>query len=162
VRIRAQFLDGRLVPAEREGVTVMVERRGDPQKKIELTRVPQAPTVFEGIMNAAAEGAYHAWVATPSFKERPPSVDFRVEAPQRELQTRSLDVVDLRRAAEMSHGMYYSLADAAALPGDLPRGEAIPLEAREPIPIWNRPELLLLFAGLLLCEWVLRKRLRLI
>jgi hypothetical protein len=113
-------------------------------------------------MNATAEGTYHAWVATPSFKEKPPSVDFRVEAPQRELQARNLDVADLRRTAEQSRGRYYSIAEASDLPGDLPRGEPIPLEAREPIRLWNRPELLVLFAALLLAEWLLRKRMRLI
>ena len=38
----------------------------------------------------------------------------------------------------------------------------VPKLAREPIRLWNRPELLVLFAGLLLAEWLLRKRMRLI
>jgi hypothetical protein len=162
VRLQVRFLNERLIPSESDGVSVMVERRGDVQRKIELTRLPQAPTVFEGTLNQAPEGAYHAWVATPSFKEQPPATDFRVEAPQRELQIRSLDRADLVQTAEKTHGRHYSLATADMLPDELPRGETVPLETRDPIPLWNRPEVLVLFALVLLAEWLLRKRLRLI
>ncbi len=162
VRLQVRFLDERLIPTQRDGVAVMVERGGDVQRKIELKRLPQAPTVFEGVLTQAAEGAYHAWVATPSFKEKPPATDFRVEAPQRELQVRSLDRADLQQTAEKTHGRYYSIASAPLLPDELPRGEPVPLETREPIALWNRSEVLVLFALVLLAEWLLRKRLRLV
>ena len=43
----------------------------------------------------------------------------------------------------------------------LPAGRPVRLEASAPRPLWNRPELLLAFAGVLTAEWLLRKRSRL-
>jgi hypothetical protein len=140
----------------------MIEKRGETQHAVTLSRVAQAPNVFEGRFSRPAEGTYHAWIASPAFDEAPPSADFRVEVPVRELTRRSLDRADLVLAAEMTHGKYASFADAEALLSAIPRGHPVPLETREPIPIWNRWELLLLFTALLLAEWLLRKRHRLI
>lgn len=162
VQLRVRFLDDRQAPAEADGVTVLLERQGEGQRSVKLTRVPQAPSLFEGQISQLPEGAYHAWVARPSFSAAPPAADFRVEAPLLELQRRSLDRADLQLAARTSQGRYYSLDEAGQLPDDLPEGAAVTLATQEPIPLWNRPELLLLFVGLLAAEWLLRKRWRLV
>ena len=98
----------------------------------------------------------------PSFNDVPPSADFRVEAPLRELQKRSLDRVELVQTAKTTRGKYYSLADAERLPHDVPTGQPVPLETQDPILLWNRWEILVLFSLLLLSEWLLRKRCRLV
>ena len=162
VPLRMRFLDERHTPVEDDGVTVMVERRNGAATAIKLTRLPQARSVFEGQLRHAAEGAYHAWVAAPSFKEAPPSVDFRVEAPRRELQKRSLDRQELTQTAKTTRGKYFTLLTAAKLPDDVPRGQPVPLESEDPIPLWNRWEIMFVFASLLTSEWLLRKRWRLI
>jgi hypothetical protein len=162
VSLRLRFLDDRLAPVDAEGVSVMVERRGDVQRPVQLSRLPQAPTVFEGQLTGAAEGSYHAWVVSPSFKDVPPSADFRVEAPQRELQRRSIDRTDLQQTAKTTRGKYYSLSQAAQLPADLPPGQPVALETQDPLPLWNRWEFLVLFSLMLLGEWLLRKRWRLV
>lgn len=160
--LRLRFLDERLVPTTEDGVELIVERRGDLQRTISLTRIPQNANVFEGRIANLVEGTYHAWVATPSFHEAPPAVDFRVEAPVRELQNRSLARAELVETAQATHGGYYTLANVDRLPDDLPTGQAVPLESGEPILLWNRWELLVLFVMLLVGEWGLRKRFRLI
>lgn len=162
VQLRVRFFDERLIPAGDEGVIAMIERRGDVQRPVALTRAPQSPAVFTGQFPRAPEGSYHAWIATPAFNEAPPSTDFRVEAPLQELEKRSLDRADLTLAADTTHGRYYPLDEAASVPDDVPRGHAVPLESQDPILIWNRWELLTLFAVLLMCEWLLRKRTRLV
>jgi hypothetical protein len=129
---------------------------------VTLSRLPEAPSVFEGLFRPAQDGSYHAWVVAPSFGEAPPAADFRVESPERELAKRSLDRADLALTAKLTHGRYYSLAEAARLPGDIPRGRPVPLVSQEPIPLWNRWELLMLFSVLLTGEWILRKRYRLL
>lgn len=162
VHLRVRFLDERLVPVETDGVTVMVERSGDVQRPVTLSRVPEAAAIFEGRLNRADAGQYHAFVSAPSFNDVPPSTNFRVETPRRELERRRLDRAELTQSAEMTDGRFYTLADVAQLPDDVPRGQPVPLESQDPIPLWNRWELLLLFSLLLLTEWLLRKRCRLI
>ena len=66
------------------------------------------------------------------------------------------------KTAELTRGRFYTLADANSLPGDIPPGQPVSLQTQDPIPLWNRWELLLLFATLLTAEWLLRKRWRLV
>ncbi|MEX0718592.1 MAG: VWA domain-containing protein [Planctomycetaceae bacterium] len=161
VRLSLKFLDERLIPAEDDGVTVMVERGGE-QRTVPMTRLPQEPNVFEGRFSDAAEGPYHAWVISPAFREKPPVRDFRVEAPAPELRRRALDRAELQRTAQATHGRFFTPADVDELPEAIPQGNPVPLDSHEPIPLWNRWELLVLFAGLLGTEWMLRKRARLV
>jgi hypothetical protein len=162
VQLRIRFLDERSAPAAKDGVSVMVESRTGTQERVRLSRLPEAPAVFEGSVSRLPDGSYHAWAVAPSFGEAPPATDFRIEAPQRELEKRSLDRADLVQTTKLSHGRYYSLAEADVLPDEIPAGRPVPLKSLDPIPIWNRWELLLLFALLLTAEWILRKRYRLI
>lgn len=161
-QLRARFLDERLAPVDGDGVTVAVEHRSGTQQRLTLWRLPEAPTVFEGELNGLQEGSYHAWVVAPAFRGAPPSTDFRVEVPQSELEMRSLDEAELIQTAKATRGRYYSLGRVETLPDDIPAGQPVPLKTQDPIPLWNRWELLLLFALLLSSEWLLRKRYRLI
>jgi len=158
VNLRVRFYDEKQIPVEQDGVSVIVERRGAGSQEVVLSRVPQAPNVFEGQLRRAVDGSYHAWVARPEFPATSPSTDFRVEAPVRELKLRSMDQAELSRAAEVTRGRYYSLGTATDLPHDIPRGRPVAIHSEDPIRIWNRWEVLLLFCVLLTTEWLLRKR----
>ena len=162
VQFRMKFFDERHVPLEKDGVTVKVECRDDVGQNIKLTRVPEVPTVFEGQFQPASKGSFHAFVTIPSFKQSPPSTDFRVKTFRRELQNRSLDRAELTQTAKVTHGRFYTIANASHLPDDIPRGQPVLLETVALIPLWNRWEAMVVFAILLLGEWLLRKRFRLI
>lgn len=162
LHLRVRFLDPRLTPSDPDGVTVMLERPGAAPRPVKLTATPSSPDVFEAHVSDLAAGAYHAWIVAPTFREAPPATDFRVEEPFHELQQRGLDRVELAETANRTHGMYFSLAEAQGLPAAIPAGRPAVLESQSPISLWNRWELLVLFAFLLLAEWVLRKRYRLI
>jgi hypothetical protein len=107
-------------------------------------------------------GTFHALITSPSFREAPPATDFRVEASSNELLKRNLDRRELEQAASVSRGVFSTLDDALDLPSKIPPGHPVPLSSRERLPLWNRWEVLLLFAALLTAEWILRKRARLI
>jgi hypothetical protein len=141
---------------------VTVERQGGRRQTVNLSQVPQAETTFEGQATNLPEGDYHGWMTSPSTDAPPAAADFRVEAPVRELQQRTLNRNDLELASRISNGRYYSFADAGRLPADLPPGTPIRLESDRPIPLWNRSELLFLLTGLLTAEWWFRKRCRLV
>ena len=162
VTLRVRFFNEEEIPTGAGAVKVVVERRGAGTQAVVLKQVPQAPNAFEGTMRRAGEGSYHAWVATPAFENSPPSADFRVEAPDREFRVRSLNSREMTEAADVTHGRYYSVAQVSRLPDEIPRGRPVPIRSEEPIRIWNRWELLVLFTILLTSEWLLRKRLRLV
>ena len=158
IHLRVRFVDERLTPVGDDPVIVTVEHHGDVQRSVRLSRKPESPSVFEGDLHRAEQGTYHAWIARPAFNESPPATDFRVEIPRQELKRRSLDRQDLVLATEQTHGRYVSIADADDLPDDIPAGRPVPLRSQQPIPLWNRWELLLLFGLVLSSEWLLRKR----
>jgi hypothetical protein len=160
--LRVKFVDEKFIPPETDGVSVIVERKGEGRQTVKLTRSRELPTTFEGQLARLGEGTYHGWVSQPAFNEVPPSVDFRVEVPQRELLRRGMDRADLQLAASTSHGRLYTLDDVDRLPAEIPRGTPVPLETDEPIPLWNRWELLTLITSLLTAEWLLRKRWKLV
>lgn len=161
VKFRLQVRDDRLLPASGRA-TVMLERPGEARRSIELSRPANATQVFQGEQRGLREGRYHAWLAEPSVAGSPPMLDFVIEAPQRELLQRKLERSDLEAAARISLGRYYSLAEVDRLPKEIPPGQPVPLSAPKVVPLWNRWEMLLLFAGLLTTEWVCRRRWRLL
>ena len=160
--LRVKFVDEKFIPHETDGVSVIIERKGEGRQTAKLTRLRELPTTFEGQLTRLGEGTYHGWVSQPAFNEAPPSVDFRVEVPQRELLRRGMDKADLQLAASTSHGRFYTPDDVDKLPGEIPRGTPVPLETEEAIPLWNRWELLTLVTSLLTAEWLLRKRWKLV
>ncbi len=162
VTLRVRFVDEKFLPTDASGVTVMVERKGEGRQPVKLTRLRESPTMFEGQLARLTDGSYHAWVSQPAFNEAPPSTDFRVEAPLRELQRRGMDKADMLLAAKQSNGRFYPIDAVDTLPGEIPLGTPIPLQTDNPIPLWNRWEVLSLFATLLTGEWMLRKRWRLV
>ena len=162
VTLRVRFVDEKFLPTDPAGVTVTLDRKGEGRQTVKLTRLRESPTMFEAQVPRLAEGSYHAWVSQPAFNEAPPATDFRIEAPQRELQRRGMDKTDLQLAAKLSHGRFYTLDDIDRLPAEIPRGTPVPLQTDEPIPLWNRWEVLSLLATLLTGEWLLRKRWRLV
>jgi hypothetical protein len=160
--LRVRFFDERFIPAGTSSVTLLLERRNGERRNVSLPRVAGQPTVFEGQAAALPIGAYHALVTSPSFRESPPATDFRIEAGSDELAKRDLDRREMEQAARISRGQYSGLAEASDLPSQIPPGHPVLLSARDRIPLWNRWELLVLFAGLLTTEWILRKRARLV
>ncbi|HEV7998247.1 MAG TPA: hypothetical protein VGP63_00105 [Planctomycetaceae bacterium] len=160
--LRVRFFDERFVPAAASAVSVIVERRNGERRTVTLSRSPGHPTNFEGTATSLPLGVYHAWIGSPSFRDAPPAVDFRIETASDELLRRNLDRHELEQTAQITHGDFFTLADASSLPSRIPPGHPIPLSTRERIPLWNHWEVLLLFAGLLTAEWILRRRARLL
>lgn len=162
VTLRVRFVDDKFIPSDPNGVTLTVERKGEGRQSVKLTRLREAPSIFEGQLSRLTDGSYHAWISQPAFNEAPPSTDFRVEAPLLELQRRSMDKSDMQQAAKQSNGKFYTLDDVDSLPSEIPLGTPIPLQTDNPIPLWNRWEVLSLFAILLTTEWMLRKQWKLV
>jgi len=158
VRFRLRFFDERTAPAVEDDVALMVERTGGKQQQIALTRHRAARGVFEGRLSDVVEGGYHVWLASPSVEGEPPSADFIVVAPPGETANTRLDVAELRGASKLTRGRFYRTQEVAGLVDDLPRGRQVPIESLPPLLLWNRWPLLCCFLGLLVGEWMIRKR----
>jgi hypothetical protein len=158
VRLRLQFFDERNSPADDDGVTVVVERPGQKNRELTLRRNPTNRGVFEGVLPDAADGTYHARVAVPSLPGGAPAADFSVVAPPGEFKTVQMDMAELKAAAQQTNGHYYTIATSDRLLNDLPEGRQVPIETLEPIVLWNKWPLVFVFVGLLVTEWIVRKR----
>ena len=161
-QLQVRFHDEQIAINEQRPVSVIIETPDGSQQTVELSRQPDLPRSFSAGYKPVQTGSYHAWIAEPSFTEAPPSADFRVEAPVKELLRRDVDQADLELTAKKTRGQCYSLAEVDKLPQHLPPGRPVPLQSGTPIPLWNRWELITLFCGLLAAEWILRKRSRLV
>jgi hypothetical protein len=65
----------------------------------------------------------------------------------------------MKRAADETHGRFYTLADADRLLDDLPAGTRIAVNTPQPPRLlWNHFTMFALALGLLGSEWALRKR----
>jgi hypothetical protein len=158
VRLRARFADERLAPAEDDGVSVVVEQSGRQTQRLQLHRMAAGRGVFEGELSRPAPGDYHAWIAVPSLQGQAPAADFAVTLPAGEFAQIRMDAAEMRRAAEQTGGRFYTFETADHLLGDLPPGRQVPIESLPPRPLWNTWPVLALFLGLLIAEWILRKR----
>ena len=69
-----------------------------------------------------------------------------------------MDAAEMQQAAEVTKGHYYTYKERPRLIDDLPDGRQVPVESLPPVPLWNRWPLLALVLGLLIGEWLLRKR----
>jgi hypothetical protein len=158
IRMRARFVDERQAPPQDDGVTVVIERDGQKSQRIKLQRNATARGIFEGTFGDATDGRYHAWIAAPTLEGKVPSADFLVVAPPGELERVQMDSAELKRAAEETRGRFYRITDVGRLLDDLPSGHQVPIETLPPEVLWNRWWLLFAFLGLIVSEWILRKR----
>jgi len=161
-KLTLRFFDANLIPKEDDGVVVIVQRNGVVVDRPRLRRVPHRQNEFSAELPRIAEGNYRVTVQLPDFPKGSPFARFAVVPPQKELRIRTADPQELTAIARDTDGEVVKLPDVAGLPARIPHGTPTPLNNPKSVPLWNRWELMLLFAGLLVWEWLLRKRLRLV
>jgi hypothetical protein len=70
-----------------------------------------------------------------------------------------MNLLGMKRAAEETHGRFYTPADADRVLDDLPAGSRVAITTPQPPRLlWNHFAMFALALGLLGTEWVLRKR----
>jgi hypothetical protein len=159
VRFQVRFPNPGLAPGSGE-LTIQVDRKGQPPRRVPLKRSPSAQNLFEGAVPPLPEGPYEARLLPPPVLEGGmPAASFRVDPPAGEFEQVRMNEPELVRAATLSGGTFQTPARSAAdLLKALPAPQMVPLETDPPVPLWNSPAVLGLFLVLLAAEWVLRKR----
>jgi hypothetical protein len=152
--------------SERAGGAETGPRSGT-DRLVPLARSERTPHAFEATLTGLPPGHYSAMLE-PGLVDGPEetralsAVEWVVTEIDRELKYRGMDRSDLRRAARETGGGFYELWELDRLRAELPQPRSGDShwgrrQARE-IPLWNRPEAILLATLLLLVEWGLRRR----
>ncbi len=160
VAFRAEFPGGNHLPGSGQG-EVVIERDAIVTQRVALTRSAQRPNSLEGAGTPLPAGTYRAWLADPSIPGELPSCRFEVDPGHRELLATVVNRAELASAAEQTGGMLVEFEDLSRLARQLPAGRRVPTSEITHIPLWSRPEPLLLLTLLLGCEWSLRRKHRL-
>jgi len=160
VQLRLKFFDPRLVPADPQGVQLVIE--GPAEQRVVMSRWPESTEVFVAQVAGLGVGNYHAFVASPTFAKAIPAVDFEVRGSDRETRTVRPETGELNQVAQATGGRAYTLANVERLSAEIPPGLPVPLEPESPFKLWNHWLALATFCGLLSLEWALRKRWRLV
>jgi hypothetical protein len=158
VLLRLKFLDDRKAPADDEGVSLVLERPGSPRRTLTARRTSDARGVFETTLRNLAEGRYRVWLASPTLEGQPPAKEFAIVSPPGEQARLEMDATELRSAAKISGGKFYTFAESHRLVADLPPGRQVRIESLPPQPLWNSPLLAGTFILLLVAEWLARKK----
>ncbi len=175
IRITVRFPDDAPAPPPKEVIKVQVERRplqkpgrerstDEPEiQKIQLAARPNARATYEALLTQTAEGEYRFVLAAPASSGRPPKTEAIVLPLKGEMEDTRLNESDLRKAAVESSGEYFPLHQASELLGRLPDTPRIALDQPcPPLPLWNHPVAFAVVFSLLVSEWLLRKRARLL
>ena len=172
IKIMVRFPDDSPPPPPETEVKVVAERtltqkipganaatREIETQTIALAKVEVSRATYEALLTRTAEGDYKFWLSSPTGADPKPKAECRVLAPPGEMDHLRMNQQDMERAAEETHGRFYTLADADRLLDELPAGNRISLTTRQPPrPLWNHFLLLALALVLISSEWFLRKR----
>jgi hypothetical protein len=92
---------------------------------------------------------------------KPAETDFRVSAPSAESADAGLKETVLREMASIANGRYFSINETGELASELEKAsEHVKFTAAkvEEKPIWDMPVLFLLIFGLMVAEWIVRRK----
>jgi Aerotolerance regulator N-terminal/von Willebrand factor type A domain len=167
IKVTVRFPDDAPPPPNDTDVKVVVERRQPGRgaetevRTLQLAKLDRSRATYEALLTKTPEGEYKFWLTSPSSPSTgaKPRADGKVLAPPGEMERLRMAASDMKRAAEETHGEFYTLANADALVKDLPVGSRVTLNAPgPPWLVWNH--VLLFFVALLYLttEWLIRKQ----
>ncbi len=163
VQITARFPDDVSPPPPDVPVKVAIEREGPggetETQSLQLTKLEGSRATFEGFLNRTPEGKYKFSLSSPTVAGPKPHAEATILKPPGESDRLRMNQEEMERAAEETHGKFYTLADADHLPADLPTGSRVTLSTPgPPWLLWNHPLLFVFLLLVLATEWILRKR----
>lgn len=159
IRVQVRFPNPALAPPSGD-LAVQVVRKGQGPRRLSLRKSPAAANLFEGVLPQAAEGNYEVSLLPPPILEGGmPNAEFTVEAPAGEFERIPMAEAELIRASRSSRGKFYTpMALTSEVLESLPAPQTVPLDTDPPLALWNTTPMLGAFLGILLLEWILRKR----
>ncbi len=163
IRVTVRFPDDTPPPAAEVPVRVAVEYtapNGEMEAQtLRLAKLDGSRATYEALLTRTSDGQYKFWLASPAPPGARPGASAKVLPPPGELDELRMNQAGLERAAVLTRGRFYTLADAERLPEELPPLPRVTLnQPRPPWPLWNHPLVFALAVVLAGGEWLLRKR----
>src|SRR5262249_59225764 len=121
IKVTMSFPDDAPPPPQDTDVKVVVERRQPGKgvetevRTIELGRVERSRAAYEQTLTTTPEGEYKFWLSSPSAPNPKPRAEGKVLAPPGEMERVRMAASEMKRAAEETHGEFYTLATADSL-----------------------------------------------
>lgn len=175
IKLTLRFPDDAPPPDEKSGVRLTAERSpprnpdgtagaGPTETQtVKLAKVDGTRATYTATLTRTPEGEYRFWLSEPAVPGTKPRAEARVLPPPGERDRLEMNRAELTKASAESRGKFYTLADADTLIDDLPDAERVPLDQPcPPVPVWNHEGMFGLLAVLLVTEWILRRRERLV
>ena len=166
IKLTVRFPDDAPPPGKDATVKVLVERRSPARggeavvRTVELTKIEGSRASYGAVVTQTPEGQYSFVVTDPPLPAPRPSAECKVLAPPGEMDQLRMNQTDMERAAEKTHGKFYTLADADDVLKDMPVGGRVRMKAPPSAAWtwWNAPMFFLAALLALTVEWVLRKQ----
>jgi hypothetical protein len=163
IKMKVRFPDDAPPPPDDTEVKVVVERRNKGTeadvRTVQLAKVEGTRASYEAVLTRTPEGDYKFWLSQPAAGNPKPRAECKVLAPPGEMERLRMNQQDMERAADESHGKFFSLADADRLLDELPAGTRVTLNAPAPPKlVWNSALTFLAVLLVLTTEWLLRKQ----
>jgi len=163
IKLTVRFPDDSPPPPGDLEVKVVAERKvpgrnGDTEvRSVQLNKLEGSRAAYESVLTRTPEGEYKFWLSQPTATPKP-RAECRVLAPPGEMDRLRMNQSEMERAAEDTHGKFYTLADANRIPDELPAGNRVSVRAPgPPYLLWNHVLLFTLALLFLTSEWLLRK-----
>jgi hypothetical protein len=126
-------------------------------RTIQLNKVEGSRAAYEAVLARTPDGEYRFWLSQPAAMPKP-RAECRVLAPPGEMDKLRMNQTEMERAAEETHGHFYTLAEASRLPEELPIGSRVTVRAPgPPFLLWNNAVSFAVALLFLTLEWLLRK-----
>jgi uncharacterized membrane protein len=137
-------------------VQIVDDSTGQAVRRVDLLKADSPSAVYRGSFTADRTGQFS--VKLPHLTENDPVLSFKVVEPEMELREPRVDTSFLGRLGTEAP---ISLSEAATrLPAIRSAAKIIPIDTTQ--PLWDAPVVLIVFAGLITIEWIVRKMLGLL
>ena len=154
VLLSARLLDELYRPLDEPEIKLRI-RANEKLENLSLKPVPRRPGRYKGTFLPQFSGQHMAVLELDD--DEAVSRVFTVTKPSLEYDRAEANEKLLRHLATLSGGQYFTLDQIREVPGKISQlQESIVKEEED--ELWDSPFFLILFSGLLICEWILRKR----
>jgi len=173
--VTVRFPDDAPAPPDSTTVRVSVQRGPLPNpdgtpgsgevetQVLSLAKVEGSRATYQAVLTRTPVGEYRFLLVEPEVNGNRPRAEAKVLPPPTERDRLEMNRADMTAAAAISNGGFYTLADADKLLDDMKDLSRVPLnQPCPPTPLWNQPAMFGLLLMLLIAEWLLRKRERLL
>lgn len=159
--IRATALAKDLQPVNDANVIATVTDPLGNHEDVPMDWILSEEGVYQARYIPQEEGDYRVAVRVEGWDLKPVETDFHVSEPTVELADAGLKEDSLRSMAKTAGGRYFGYADAQELPAELAKsaqGARFAGMKPDDREIWDMPFLFVVAFGLMVAEWIIRRR----